>query len=213
VVVKQLVIGAIASNAYVVAPEGSESAAIIDPGAEPKRIIDAVGDLRPAYIMITHGHGDHIAAVADVAKAFPEAQVVAGRDERIILADPFKNMSAMMMRPCRVTDVSLEVSEGDEISLDTLVFRVLETPGHTPGSVCFYVPDDGEEGGAVFTGDALFAGGVGRTDFLGGNSTQLMESIHNKLLVLPEDTTVWPGHGETTTIGVEKSTHPFLVGA
>jgi glyoxylase-like metal-dependent hydrolase (beta-lactamase superfamily II) len=102
------------------------------------------------------------------------------------------------------------LEEGDEITLGTAAFQVLHTPGHTPGGICFYRPAAGDDPGIVFTGDTLFASGIGRTDFPGGSSSQLLTSISSKLLTLPDDTIVYAGHGPHSTIGREKQTNPWL---
>ena len=211
VLVKQLPVGEFLANAYIVGPEAGEEAMIIDPGAEPERVIAAVEDRRVEKIVLTHGHYDHIAALKEVAERFSGAEIIAGAAELALLDDPLTNLSGFMGNPIRVTEVARAVKEGDEIPLGPLVFKVLDTPGHTAGSICLYLNDDGTGKPAVFTGDTLFPGSVGRTDFPGGSMDALMSAIRAKLLPLPDDCVVYSGHGEPTTIAHEKKSNPFLL--
>ena len=161
--------------------------------------------LRLKAVLLTHGHGDHILAVNDLKKTFG-IPVYAAADEESLLRDPDRNLSASLFG-CPVTvgpDVLLR--DGETFEAAGISLRMLLTPGHTPGSCCYY----SEEEKILFSGDTLFCASVGRTDFPGGSSRELLRSIREKLLVLPEDVTVYPGHGESTSIGYEKKYNPYM---
>ena len=209
-IVKAIPVGSYQSNAYMVAPDAGGEAMLIDPGAEAARLLDEVAPYEVKFVVLTHGHVDHIGGVEKVMEALPSAELVAGRDELPLLANPIKNLSSFMGRWVKIKSVTRPVADGDELALGSLSFRVLATPGHTPGGISLYTEDDGMGRGAVFTGDALFAESIGRTDFPGGDMDRLLEAIRTQLLTLPDDTVVWSGHGEPTTIGEERQHNPFL---
>jgi len=211
VLLKQLPVGDFQANAYIVGPDSGEEAMIIDPGGEAHRIIAAVGDRRVEKIVLTHGHCDHIGALEEVAKAFDGAEIVAGEAELQLLPDPAMNLSGFMGRPFSIAKVTRAVRDGDRVTVGTLAFTALETPGHTAGGICLYVADDGSGRPVVFTGDTLFASSIGRTDFPGGSMETLLNSIRAKLLTLSDECAVYSGHGEPTTIGRERKSNPFLV--
>jgi len=209
-IIKQLPVGDFMANAYIVAPDDCDEAMIIDPGARADTIISNLGKLKARYIILTHGHYDHIQAVEEVARLAGVTEIIAGADELKMLADPNTNLSAMLGDPVSITNNVRAVADGDEIALGPITFKVLETPGHTPGGICLYTDDDGSGKPVVFTGDTLFPGSVGRTDFPGGSMDAQMNSIRAKLLALPDETAVYSGHGDPTTIGHERKHNPFL---
>lgn len=194
-------VGPMAVNAYVVADTATREACLIDPGAEPGRIerFLRAHALTLAYIVNTHGHGDHIAA-----NGYFKAPVYIHRLDKDFLADPEKNLSSLFGFPLRLPQASRLLEDGDRLSVGTISLEVRHTPGHTPGSISL-VTD-----GIAFTGDTLFAGGVGRTDFAYGDGERLIQAIRQRLLTLDDRTVVYPGHGASSTIGHERKTNPFL---
>jgi glyoxylase-like metal-dependent hydrolase (beta-lactamase superfamily II) len=209
--------GAFAANCYLVAPAPGEECVIIDPGQDAERGIEELLDryrLKPIAVLLTHGHVDHMWSVAPVcgAKGIP---AYVHPDDREMLADPAKGMSLMArqqflggMTFSEPDDVK-PLEDGEIVSLAGLDFTIGHTPGHTPGSVTFRSGEDDLD--ALFTGDLLFAGSIGRTDLPGGDHETILESLA-RTLTLPDATVVLPGHGPTTTIGDERKTNPFLTG-
>jgi hydroxyacylglutathione hydrolase len=209
--------GAFAANCYLVAPAPGEECVIIDPGQDAQRGIEELLDryrLKPIAVLLTHGHIDHMWSVAPVcgAKGIP---AYIHPDDREMLADPAKGMSLMAkqqflggMTFSEPDDVKA-LEDGGIVPLAGLDFRVGHTPGHTPGSVTFR--SGGDDLDALFTGDLLFAGSIGRTDLPGGDHETILRSLA-RTLTLPDATVVLPGHGPTTTIGDERATNPFLTG-
>ena len=209
--------GAFAANCYLVAPAPGEECVIIDPGQDAQRGIEEPLDryrLKPIAVLLTHGHIDHMWSVAPVcgAKGIP---AYIHPDDREMLADPARGMSLMAkqqflggMTFSEPDDVKA-LRDEEIIPLAGLSFRVGHTPGHTPGSVTFRSAEDDVD--ALFTGDLLFAGSIGRTDLPGGDHETILRSLA-RTLTLPDATVVLPGHGPTTTIGDERTTNPFLTG-
>jgi len=200
---RMYVVGSIGTNCYLVWDEESCDAMLIDPGDYDPLIENAIANngLVLKYISLTHGHFDHIGGVRKFKESFPAAVFAASAGERDLLGD---------LKP------ELELSEGDTIKLGSLVFEVIETPGHTPGGLCFYVGAYDEEllgesySGTLFSGDTLFHASIGRTDLDGGDFNTLKASILEKLYKLPDDTIVLPGHLDATTIGYEKRYNMFV---
>ena len=213
--------GAFAANCYLVAPAPGEECVIIDPGQDSQRGIEELLDryrLKPIAVLLTHGHIDHMWSVAPVCGAKGIAAYI-HPDDREMLSDPAKGMSLMAKQQflggltfSEPDDVK-ELADGEVATLAGLDFRICHTPGHTPGSVTFRSIAAGAEQDldALFTGDLLFAGSIGRTDLPGGDHTAILESL-SRTLTLPDETIVLPGHGPQTTIGDERRTNPFLTG-
>jgi hydroxyacylglutathione hydrolase len=208
--VVRLVVGPLATNAYLVSDGEDAAALIVDPGGDPDRIVAecrALG-LSPSYIVNTHGHVDHMAANEHVRRAFPGATLCIGAGDAERLGDPAGNLSAAFGAALSAPAPDLSLTEGDLLRVARLRLEVLGTPGHTPGSICLLARD--ERPFVLFSGDLLFRRGVGRTDLPGGDWARLLASIRGKVLPLPDDTVVWPGHGEPTTVGEERSGNALL---
>lgn len=202
---KTLVVGPLSNNCYIVADQDTKEGMIIDPAAEGGRILAEVRrlGLHILYIIDTHGHVDHVLANDEVRRA-TGAPLLIHADDAPILARPDPQFALWLGISPRFEPPDRLLKGGEDLAVGALTFKVLPTPGHTPGGISL----QGE--GVVFTGDALFNQGVGRTDLVGGNWHQLLASIQNVLFALPDDTVVYPGHGPSTTIGAEKTDNPFL---
>ncbi|KOS68068.1 hypothetical protein AEA09_05540 [Lysinibacillus contaminans] len=210
--VRSYSLGPIQTNCYIVSNKEKECL-IFDPGEEAGRIIKVIrsNGLKPLGIFLTHAHFDHIGAVDAVREAFG-LPVWIHEKEVSWLDDPSKNGSSkyaalpdyVVTKPAEENIIKAE----QVFEISNFVFKAIFTPGHSPGSISYVFNQDG----FALVGDTLFEQGVGRTDLLGGSTKVLLASIHNKLLTLPEDTIVYPGHGNYTTIGAEMETNPFLNG-
>ena len=205
-----LTVGPLQACCYLVASDAGE-AAVVDPGGDADMILEQIRyrKLTPRLLLATHGHIDHIQAIPELKKAFPDAQLAIHEADQAMLGDPAASLAALIglhVEPCAPDRL---IADGDTLGLGTHSLEVVHTPGHSPGSVSFLVRRNAEPD-ALFSGDALFAGGIGRTDFPGGDYPQLLDSIRQRLFVLPGDTVVYPGHGEPTTIDWERRTNPFL---
>lgn len=216
--------GAFQANCFVLAPDAGQPCVIVDPGQdaeEPLAQLLLEHRLTPVAVLLTHGHFDHVFAVAPVCDGHDVPAWIHPED-RALLSDPMRGLSreARSFFGGRVTlreprEVRT-LHDGAELELAGLRITVDHTPGHTGGSVVFRsgASDQGEtEGGLLLSGDTLFAGSIGRTDLPGGDPDKIMESLYTKVLTLPDDTLVLPGHGPTTTIGRERAANPFLQGA
>ncbi len=208
--IETIVAAMFAQNAYVVWRPDSVDALIFDPGFDPKAIIRVVHKhgLKPVAIINTHGHSDHIAGNAAMLDEFPGLPLLIGRNEAHLLTDPEANLSAKFGVPILSPPATQLVDDGERIELAGISFLVREIPGHSPGSVAFIA--DAQSPPIVFVGDVIFAGSVGRTDFPGGSAKTLYAGIKQKLFNLPEDSVLYPGHGPTTTIAVEKASNPYV---
>ncbi|MFP5326915.1 MAG: MBL fold metallo-hydrolase [Acidimicrobiia bacterium] len=207
-----------ATNAWLVAPSGpGGECVLIDAPPDPTAIVDRLQHhgLRLVALLSTHGHVDHIGGVKEVVKAHDHDVPVHIHDhDRHMLLDPV-GTSGVMGRYLYGLDVSPPelvhgLDDGQKVSGAGMTFTALHTPGHTQGSVCFLLEVDGEPP-ILFSGDHLFAGSIGRTDLPGGSFEMLMESMAEKILPMDDDVQVLPGHGQTTTIGHERRTNPFLL--
>lgn len=202
-VVRTVRVGAFGTNCYIVGCETSKEAIVIDPGDDADAILRQLkaAGLTCKAIVNTHGHVDHIAANKELAEA-TGATIAIGQEDALSLEDPTRNLSRALgnFAKSKISPpADLLLVEGDMLYSGSVCLEVLHTPGHTPGSISLLAE------GAVFSGDTIFAsGGIGRTDFPGGSYEQLMQSIEEKLLILPDDTVVYPGHGPSTTIGRER---------
>jgi hydroxyacylglutathione hydrolase len=206
----RLEVGLLCANAYLVRDEGSRAGVVIDPGAEGPRIVERCRreGLEPLYIVDTHGHVDHAGANGALKEAFPEAPVCIGSGDAPMLTDAAASLAALFGDPECGPPADVLLEDGQELRFGASVLRVVATPGHTPGGICLLGgPADEPQ---LFCGDLVFRGGVGRTDLPGGDGARLMASIRRRVLTLPDRTVLWPGHGEPTTVGQERTHNPFL---
>jgi hydroxyacylglutathione hydrolase len=203
---RRFVVGVVRENCYLVRSDSSDGALIVDPGAEPETLLDAIerDGARLDAILVTHCHFDHVGAVAPLARA-TGAEVWAPASETAVLSDirsyvPFPGFALESW------DAEHALAGGETIELAGFTIDVLSTPGHTPGHLTFSFPAEQ----AIFSGDLLFKGSVGRADMPGGNASQLADSIHTVIDLLPPETTVYPGHTEVTSIAAELAGNPNL---
>ena len=196
-----ITVGEMGVNCYVLSSKITKNAILIDPGDDYPRIraLLAQQKLKPQFIVHTHGHIDHIGADNEF-----NLPAYAHRLDVELLRDPQRNLSNFLSVPFKVELDIRPVEDLEIITLDDLNLQVIHTPGHTPGGICL------KSGKVVFTGDTLFAGGIGRTDFPGASEEQLLKSIQDKLLNIADETVIYPGHGPASTIGKERKTNPFL---
>ncbi|MCD6306675.1 MAG: MBL fold metallo-hydrolase [Deltaproteobacteria bacterium] len=186
---RKLTVGPYQANCYILGDKNTGEGLVIDPGDEVFRVVKEIAHLELAirYILITHGHIDHVGGARDLRRIAKAPVWIHPLDAPGLGFKPDGNLS-----------------EGQKIRLGCYTIKVIHTPGHSPGGVCFYTA------GAVFTGDTLFAGSIGRTDFPGGNHHQLIRGVIEKIFPLGDETRVYPGHGPVTTIGRERKTNPFF---
>jgi len=204
------ILGDFETNCYVVrADELAVDCLIIDIGFNPDELVASLVEKKqnPAAMVLTHGHADHIVGLDHVRRRFPQIKVYIHELDAPMLGDANANLSAFVEGAYTAEPADVLLRDGDIVEEAGIRLEVLHTPGHTPGGICLYARQEG----LVFVGDTLFADSVGRTDFPGGDMGQLIRSIRNKLLSLPDSTVAYPGHGSRTTIGRERRANPFLI--
>jgi hydroxyacylglutathione hydrolase len=208
-ILDMLTVGPFQENCYVIGDEETSEGAVVDPGDEATRIALAVEQtgLDIGQILVTHAHIDHVGAVAALADEYACPVLMHTEAEPMLEQLPTQAMM-MGLRFGKVPTVDHYIEDEEILEVGGLKLRSLYTPGHAPGHLAFYI--EGEE--LLLSGDALFAGSVGRTDLFGGSMEVLMRSINERLLTLPDQTRVYPGHGPQTTIGTERAHNPFLRG-
>ncbi|MFI3230291.1 MAG: MBL fold metallo-hydrolase [bacterium] len=202
----EIVGGQMMQNAYFITEEETNATIVIDPGAEPERLINTIekNNLDLKYIVLTHGHFDHIGACDDLNKKY-NAPIVIAEGEELLIEEPKNNLSTMIGESISIK-ADIVLKDGDIFKFgDNLEFKVIATPGHTPGGMCLYF----EKQEVLISGDTLFKASVGRTDFPYGDSKVLIQSLE-KLKVLPDTTVVYCGHGDKTSIGSEKVNNPYM---
>ena len=199
-------VGELQTNCYILKNgEAGGEAVIVDPGGSPEKILKAIEKCRavPEAILLTHGHHDHILAVNDIREAFPSVKVYISAKEEPMLKDP--DLNCGFLENDRVTEADVLVSDGEELPLLERSFRVMETPGHTAGSVCYYSREDS----LLISGDTIFRAGCGRCDLPTGDGKAMQETLYSLLTGLPDDTLILPGHGGSTTVSYERMIEGF----
>jgi hydroxyacylglutathione hydrolase len=199
--------GSAQANGYLVFSDKTQDAFVIDPdltGGLLENMIESC-HLRLQGILLTHGHFDHISGVKKLKQRYPQARIYIHQLDGEMLTDPERNLSRWQGAPFTTLPADRLLEDSDRLTLGDEALTVLHTPGHTPGSVCYY---DGDK--LLFCGDTLFCMGIGRSDLPGGDGRALLESVKDKLIVLPNETQGFPGHGPATTIGAERLGNPFL---
>jgi len=203
--IKRIVVPPFPENVYILSSDTTDECIVVDPGAEADRIAFEVNNIgkKIRYILNTHGHGDHTAAVAKLVD-ITKAEFALHEADLGILNNGSEWLEQVIPNYLPAPDPNFYLIQDQLIRLGKLTIKIIHTPGHTPGGVCFLVED------VIFSGDTLFNESIGRYDLPGGDGVQLLESIRTKLMVLPENMTVLPGHGSETTISHEKLYNPFL---
>lgn len=201
-----LTLGEIRTNCFILSNEDTKEAVVVDPGDEYERIVEHLNrnELKLKVILLTHGHFDHIMAAQELA-AVARVQIYAYEAERELLANPGMNCSSIFGKSFTLAPVE-SLQDGEKISFADIEFQVIHTPGHTKGSVCFYIPDEQ----ILISGDTLFFESVGRTDFPTGNSEVLLRSIQERIFTLPKEVKIYPGHGCSTSVGYEMQNNPYV---
>lgn len=207
---EQLTVGPLQCNCFILGDEATREAIVVDPGEEADRILALVARHRLTVrsIVQTHAHFDHVGATGPLRDA-TGAEVCLHRGDTFLYENLAMQAKLFGVPVPKAAPVSRWYDHGEEVKAGGLVMGVLHTPGHTPGSICLSMATDR----LLFSGDTLFCGSIGRTDLWGGSYEQIMTSIKERLLTLPDDTIVYPGHGPETTIGDERSSNPFIQGA
>ena len=197
--------GIYAANCYLVYSENTKKAIVIDPGGDVDDIMAKIEELNLdiEYIILTHGHGDHIGGVLEL-KSFIDVPIAIHKEDEYMLKNGNQNLSSQMVMGTIELNADILLEDGDEISFGDLTAKIIHTPGHTPGGISIKI------GNSIFTGDTLFAGSIGRTDFPGGSYKEIISSIKNRIIIYPDETIIYPGHGPATNVKIEKANNPFL---
>lgn len=208
-ILQGLTVGPFQENCYIVGDQSTGEGALMDPGDEATRIALAVEqtEVEIGSIILTHSHIDHVGAVADLADEYA-CPVLLHAEAEQMLQNVQQQAVMMGVKFGRVPEVDRYIATDETLQVGGVSLKALYTPGHAPGHLAFYI----EEEGLVISGDAVFAGSVGRTDLPGGSMDVLMASIRDQILTLPDETRLYPGHGPDTTVGQERAANPFLQG-
>nr|MBC7246014.1 MBL fold metallo-hydrolase [Chloroflexota bacterium] len=206
-IVELLVVGPLQTNCYIVADENTKEGIVIDPGGDGAHILRTVQQMKLNIKLVvnTHGHFDHIMANKEVIEGTDASLAIHPKDADM-LTNPLRSFAVFVGKVHPSPPATLLLEEGATVEFGSVRLHVLHTPGHSPGSISLWSPEEK----VIFSGDALFNLGIGRTDFPGGSMRVLLQSIRDKLFTLPDDTVVYPGHGPKTTIGFERKYNPFL---
>ena len=206
--VERLILGEFQTNAYICWTDASKQCLVVDAPDPSERLLDRIDELKlvPEVLLITHAHIDHIGGLPEVKKAFPEMKVAAGEGAAEAFVRPSMNLSLLVGRPLKFPEPDVLLSEGSTIGIEGAGFTASIVEGHAPGSVCLVSEHKPH---AVFTGDTVFQQSIGRTDLPGGDTNVLISGIRERILSLPNESVLYPGHGPETTVEAERS-NPFL---
>ena len=206
-ILRGLVVGPVSTNCYFLKHKDTDEMIIVDPGAEPERIINAVQQLsgHPVGILLTHGHYDHMCAANELRSHY-QIPIYAAKEEEHLLLDTTENLSAAWSGKPYTVKADVYVDHGEKLELAGFFVKTLLTPGHTYGSCCYWI----EEEGVCLSGDTLFYGSCGRRDLPTGSMRSMRQSLKELLETLPENTEIYPGHGEATDAAFEKLHNPYL---
>jgi hydroxyacylglutathione hydrolase len=209
-ILERLIVGMLQTNCYLLGDEESGRAVVIDPGAEGKRICSRLEDLglQLSAILVTHAHFDHTMAAWTLKKRYGAEIYLNSADKSSRLEVIFRLAAHFFpaIHPSSLAEVARTMAHGDQLQFGAIHIEVLSTPGHTSGDVSFYLKDQGK----IFSGDLIFAGTIGRTDLSGGSFQQLVDSVRSTLFRLPDETVIYPGHGQETTVGIERKDNPYF---
>jgi glyoxylase-like metal-dependent hydrolase (beta-lactamase superfamily II) len=210
-IIETFPVGLLQCNCTIIGSDQTREAVIIDPGDDVPRIVSRLAHhkLTARYIIATHGHIDHVGGFKELKEA-TGAPVYLHEGDLFLYNALAMQAQLLGITPPSSTEVDARMDDGEEIGAGEVKLRVHHTPGHTPGSICFYSAGDDAR---LYAGDTLFMGSIGRTDLWGGSFEEIMDSLRNKVITLPDETVVIPGHGPATTIGREKRFNPFLQGS
>lgn len=206
--IKTLPLGLVSANCYIICDENTKVGAVIDPGDFTSSLLKAISDSgmeELKYILCTHGHFDHIQGVSRLKEKFPESEILIGEKDCVALNDSVVSLAASFGAPFFPCVADRVLKGGDKIDIGDIAFEIMSAPGHTEGGVMYYAKDQK----AIFTGDTIFMGSIGRTDFPGGSITVLLNTLQ-KIKRLPEDVKIYSGHGEATTVKHETAYNMYL---